>query len=84
MSPRTLRALVVLSAFLVVSGCATRTETSEQEEPKQKVAVEAPLGSRIKKRSNVAPVSGATRQDIENAKVQQGIQQTGAANRTGG
>jgi hypothetical protein len=84
MRPNPTRLLALLSVVMLASGCATRTETAETEEPKQKVAVEAPLGSRIKKRNEAAPVSGATRQDIENAKVLQGIQQVGAANRAGG
>ena len=77
----TILAILITS---ILTGCASKPEKVEQEEEGSKVAVEAPLGSRIKKRSNVAPVSGATRQDIDNARVQQGIQQTGAVNRTGG
>lgn len=68
----------------MLTGCVSKTETAEPDEGRSKVAGEAPLGSRIKKRTNVAPVSGATRQDIDNARVQQGIQQAGTVNRTGG
>ena len=76
-------ALTAMTVVVLLTGCATKTETTEQKEDSSRVAAEAPLGSRIKKRTNVAPVTGATRQDIENAKVQQGIHQAGVVNRTG-
>jgi len=75
--------LLIAAGGLV--GCASRTTTAGEDKAAQEseVVQEAPLGSRIRKRTKVAPVSEATRQDVENARVQQGMQQTGAVNRAG-
>jgi hypothetical protein len=67
---------------MLTPACATRTTTSGADTPGQAISENAPLGSRIKKRTGVSPVSGITREDVENAKVMQGAQQTGAAQRT--
>ena len=84
MNPSVFRCLVFATCLSLGSGCATKTATNDPQEERPKVAAEAPVGSRVKKRTNAAPVSGATRQDIENAKVQQGLHQQGVANRAGG
>lgn len=81
-----MRLRIVLSILLVGSvlgGCATQPKQAEAENPAERVAVEAPLGSRIKKRTNITPVSGANRQDIDNARVMQGQHQAGVVNRGG-
>lgn len=70
--------LIVAAASLAMTGCATTAKTDEQKNKDQRLAQEAPLGSRIRKKSNVAPVLGATRDDIERARVQQGAVATGA------
>jgi len=76
---------LTIVCFLVVAGgfagCTSQTKTAEKDDPN--VVVEAPLGSRIKKKSNAAPLTGATREDIENARVSQGARQTGEFVRTG-
>lgn len=76
----------ILGASLAagVSGCVSQPGSRALERGKEPVAAaEAPLGSRIKKRSSIAPVQGATRNDVEQARVQAGAAQTGAFNRTG-
>lgn len=74
------RRLTALSLAAVVAltgaGCASRTQKPEEGDAKQ-VVQEAPLGSRIRKKSNVSPVSGATRDDIERQRIQQGAIETG-------
>ena len=81
MHNRYLTIVCLLAVSGSFAGCASQTKTAEKEDPN--VLVEAPLGSRIKKKSNAAPLSGATREDIENARVMQGAQQTGEFIRTG-
>lgn len=76
----------VLAAGLAaaVTGCVSASASPALERGKEPVAAaDAPLGSRIKKRSSLAPVQGGTRNDVEQARVQAGAAQTGAFNRTG-
>ena len=82
---QSLIATCLLIAAGGLAGCATRTTAAEDKVTgESEVVQEAPLGSRIRKRTKIAPVSEATRQDVENARVQQGMQQTGAVIRAGG
>lgn len=77
--------LMLLAVSCVLTSCASPDKSAGKEEKEEPTAMtEAPLGSRIRKRTKIAPVSEATRQDVENARVQQGMQQTGAVIRAGG
>jgi len=76
-------AVSLLVIVFALGGCATQPKQAEAPEPNERVAVEAPLGSRIKKRTNITPVSGANREDIDNARVMQGQHQAGVVNRGG-
>ena len=84
MTRQSLTATCLLITASGLVGCASQTTTAEDKAAREsEVVQEAPLGSRIKKKTKIAPVSEATRQDVENARVQQGMQQTGAVNRAG-
>ncbi len=72
-------ALISLTCF-VLGGCAARTEEKPDPATGQSRTAEAPLGSRIKRKSDIAPVLGATREDLEATKLQQGAIAVGIAN----
>lgn len=74
---RTPSAFLLVVLALSAAGCASTSETSADKKSDQRLVQEAPLGSRIRKRTNVTPVLGASREDIERARVQQGAIQTG-------
>jgi hypothetical protein len=72
------RVFVAAAITAILAGCATTTDpafASADAKPAQ-----APLGSRIKRATNMAPTSGVNREEIEQAKVQSGIIRTGIAN----
>jgi hypothetical protein len=69
--------LLAAVAVLTASGCASTAETPEEKKDEQRLVQEAPLGSRIRKRNNATPVLGASREDVERARVQQGAAATG-------
>ncbi len=81
------RAPLTLSVSLLclgLCGCATsRTEEEATPSSDRLATVEAPLGSRIKRKSDIAPRIGANREDIEQTKVRQGAIQVGVANEGG-
>lgn len=74
--PLQILAFAAVAAFSG-SGCATSTEKIDDKKNEQKLVQDAPLGSRIRKKSSIPPVSGATRDDIERQRVQQGAIETG-------
>lgn len=84
MTKQSLMVTCLLIAASGLVGCDSQTTNAEDKTAREsEVVQEAPLGSRIKKRTKIAPVSEANRQDVENARAQQGMQQTGAVNRAG-
>ncbi|HEY0864578.1 MAG TPA: hypothetical protein VGD97_10780 [Lacunisphaera sp.] len=77
--PNQIRAwLLLLAVGCVMAGCTTRDKTAAQEEPAE--LTEAPLGSRIKRKSTVNPIDSATREMIEQQRVQQGVMEAGKVN----
>lgn len=76
-----LLAVLAVTGTLGLTGCATTTGTDAAQD--NRTAETAPLGSRIKRRSDVSPILGATREDLENAKMQQNARQAGAVNNPG-
>jgi hypothetical protein len=71
--------LLIIVALAAASGCVSQPESVALAEPAD-VAAEAPLGSRIKKRSAIAPTSGVSREDIEQSRVQANAIRTGIVN----
>jgi len=70
--------LLLLAVGCVMAGCTTRDKTAAQEQPAE--LAEAPLGSRIKRKTTVNPVDSATREMIEQQRVQQGAIEAGMVN----
>jgi hypothetical protein len=64
-----------------LGGCTSQPMTAEKEAEDPAVIADAPLGSRIKRRSDANPVSQANRQQFEQERVQQGAIQTGIVNK---
>ena len=76
--------LIVFGLLMATTGCATKPESAaleKKEQPASSQLAEAPLGSRIRKRSNIAPTGGTHREDIEAQRVQAGAQAVGTANK---
>jgi hypothetical protein len=72
---------VLLIVSLGLGGCATATESAKKEAPDNAVAAtEAPLGSRIKRKTTVNPINSSNREMIEQQRVQQGAIATGMVN----
>lgn len=69
---------LLLAVCCVVTGCTTRDKTAEKEEPT--ALTEAPLGFRIKRKATVNPIDSATREMIEQQRVQQGAIEAGMVN----
>lgn len=68
---------------LAMAGCATKPESAALEPKEQKDSsqlAEAPLGSRIRKRTNIAPTGGTNREDLEAQRAQAGARAVGAGN----
>lgn len=71
----------LLIVSLGLAGCASRTESAKKKAPDDSVAAtEAPLGSRIKRKTTVNPIDSATREMIEQQRVQQGVMEVGKVN----
>lgn len=68
-----------------MAGCASGEQSAalERDKAQSRATADAPLGSRIRKKSNMAPVMGATREDLEQARVQAGAIEAGKVNRNG-
>ncbi|HEY1110625.1 MAG TPA: hypothetical protein VGE76_18385 [Opitutaceae bacterium] len=67
--------------LVAMTGCVTKSESAALERKEQQASgplAEAPLGSRIRKRTNIAPTGGTTREDIEQQRAQAGAQAVGA------
>lgn len=77
---RNLFRFVPVLAVAMLAGCAGTPESAglEREAPAPRMA-DAPLGSRVKRPTNIAPTSGGTRNDVEQARVQSGAIATGMA-----
>lgn len=74
----------IAAAMIGLAGCAADAGSAALGRDAQvSAAGEPPLGSRIRKKSGVAPLAGATREDVEQARVQAGAAQVGEFNRTG-
>ncbi len=71
---------LLLAAGCVMTGCTTRDKTAAQEPEEPAGLAEAPLGSRIKRKSTVNPIDSATREMIEQQRVQQGVMEVGKVN----
>lgn len=81
MQKTALLALLALIGSAALTGCATNTtkETAQENQPVE----EAPLGSRIKRRTNINPTAGVSREDIENGRVQDAARAVGAVTNPG-
>ena len=77
MRHNSLRLAWLAVGILLVAGCATTTQDPMFVETK---ATEAPLGSRIKRATSVAPTSGINRQEVEQQNVQAGAVRQGIYN----
>ena len=77
--PRTLLVVALAGA----TGCATQSQSAAFAEPAN-VTAEVPLGSRIKKKSPIAPTSGVQREEIEQTRAQAGAIRAGIVNDRGG
>lgn len=71
---------LLLMVCCAVTGCTTRDKTAGKEKEEPAELTEAPLGSRIKRKSTVNPVDSATREMIEQQRVQQGAIEVGKVN----
>lgn len=60
-----------------ITGCANTVDKPSEATTEKHIVQDAPLGSRIRKKTGIAPVTGATREDMERAKIQQGAIETG-------
>ncbi len=67
----------LLVVCCAVTGCTTRDNTAGKDKAEPVELTEAPLGSRIKRKSTVNPIDSASRQMIEQQRVQQGAIQNG-------
>jgi len=76
---RTWSLSLLLAAACVLAGCTTRDKTAGKEKEEPADVAEAPLGSRIKRKTTVSPIDSASRQMIEQQRVQQGAIQNGMA-----
>lgn len=71
--------LILLLAALITSGCATTDSASQSHEQRNATTqVEAPLGSRIRKKTAINPVMGANRDDVETSRIQQNAEHSRA------
>jgi Flp pilus assembly protein TadD len=68
---------------LLVAGCATTDQREDVARKEPAAITQAPLGSRIKKRTGASPVVGATREDLDTMKMQQGAIQQQIVNNGG-
>lgn len=74
----------LLAVSCVLTSCASPDKSAGKEDKEKPTAMtEAPLGSRIKRKSTINPVSGATREQIEQQRVMQGTIQNAVANDPG-
>jgi hypothetical protein len=80
MNSRILAGLAVVAASFMGSGCTSQSSAVLDRKEKEAPLAEAPLGSRIKKRNNAAPISGTHREDLEQSRAQAGIVATGIVN----
>ncbi len=78
---RILAVLAAVAASVMGSGCASQSSAALDRKEKEAPLAEAPLGSRIKKRNNSAPVSGTHRENLEQARAQAGAVSSAIVNR---
>jgi hypothetical protein len=71
---------LLLVVCCAVSGCTTRGKSAGKEKEEPTELTEAPLGSRIKRKPTVNPITSATREMIEQQRVQQGAVEAGMVN----
>lgn len=71
---------LLLVVCCAVAGCTSRDKTAAKEKPEPTALSEAPLGSRIKRKSTVNPIDSAAREMIEQQRVQQGAIEAGMVN----
>ncbi len=73
------RSLCLLLAVAggLLGGCTSQPKSAGKEAEEPAVIADAPLGSRIKRRSEAGPVSQANRQQFEQERAQMGAIQTG-------
>jgi hypothetical protein len=81
--PRIIVFSLMLAPALVLTGCTSTSKTAEKDTDDPTETVAAPLGSRIKRRSETNPVSQANRQQFEQERVQQGAIATGVVQSPG-
>lgn len=81
MKSRLLSGFVAAAVLVIGSGCASQSSAALDRKEKEAPLAEAPLGSRIKKRNNTAPISGAHREDLEQSRAQAGAVSSAIVNR---
>lgn len=64
--------LLVLAVCGAVTGCTTPDKTAGQDKKEPAELTEAPLGSRIKRKTTVNPITTSTREQLEQQRAQQG------------
>jgi len=63
-----------------MTGCTTRDKTAAKEQEEPAALTEAPLGSRIKRKSTASPITSSTREQLEQQRAQQGAISAGMVN----
>lgn len=71
---------LLLAIGCAMTGCTTRDKTDGKEKEEPAALTEAPLGSRIKRKTTVNPITSSTREMIEQQRVQQGAIEAGMVN----
>jgi len=64
--------LLVAAVCCAATGCTTPDKTAWQDKEEPAALTEAPLGSRIKRKTTVNPVTTNTREQLEQQRAQQG------------
>ena len=71
---------LLLVACCAATGCTTPDKTAGKEKEEPVALGEAPLGSRIKRKTTVNPITSSTREQLEQQRVQQGAIEAGMVN----
>ncbi len=72
--------LLLLAVCCAVTGCTSPDKTAGKEKEGPTELTEAPLGSRIKRKTTVNPITTSTREQLEQQRAQQGAIAAGMVN----
>lgn len=71
---------LLLVACWAMTGCITGDQTAAKEKKEPAALSEAPLGSRIKRKTTTSPTTSSTREQLEQQRAQQGAIAAGMVN----